>query len=782
MRRTLIACTVVFLSAAVAASASVLVAHKHRPAAAHGKHHKKTKPGRPSPKPALMIFGNARVEAGVGRAPAGLAEAFPFKDHSRGVATSIRVYIDAQNRAGNLFVGLYSNKDGHPHSRIASGSRRLPKAGAWNAIAIRPVAVRPGRTYWLVLLGERGTLSFRMRSHGACRRDLSDRSHMRSMPSSWKRGPHRSGCPLSAYVIGAAALQNSPVAISLLPDISTPPVISGPTLVGNSLTASPGVWSNAPTGFSYQWQSCNAGGKSCSNILAATGSTYTVAAGELDATLKVVVTATNNAGSGTASSIASGLVGPPGVRVFYISYSSGSDSNSGTSMSAPWQHAPGMNGCTASCASYAPATGDRFIFEGGDTWPNSAFPLMTESGLPLRSDYYGIETDWHTGPSFTPPIFSAGGSNITGHSDALDGFIDTASRDYVEVDGIQFTGWTASGLASGATCAVVDLGTDTNVTINRVLVTGMSIDSSGDAQQDNCAVALGNPNPPFGGSSILENSTITGGGNTYGIAAWMLANVENNAISGLPGMIYPAVPTGGTGTISGNLMYDCGYPSFPSGASNLHADMILVDVTGNPSTLYVHDNVLYNTNSQGGGECESMWLSNPGESDYVWNNVLYNLRGSGPLKLGDLSSTNGTAFVWDNTLEGAWDGTSSPNTSCVEGAHGTMVAVTVQNNLCVTNSGGISSGLTGSDTVGNNVVLTTSQANNDVSRGLLSNSPFQYALTGGSSPGVGAGANLSTDCSGALASVCSDTTYAGARSTVSRPGTTGWDAGAYQAP
>ena len=53
------------------------------------------------------------------------------------------------------------------------------------------------------------------------------------------------------------------------------------------------------------------------------------------------------------------------AATYYIDHDAGSDSNGGTSTSAPWQHCPGMYGWTGF---YTHATGDTFVFKGGVTW------------------------------------------------------------------------------------------------------------------------------------------------------------------------------------------------------------------------------------------------------------------------------------------------------------------------------------------------------------------------------------------------------------------------------
>src|SRR5207245_3898487 len=58
------------------------------------------------------------------------------------------------------------------------------------------------------------------------------------------------------------------------------PTISGTASVGNSLSAAGGSWTPAGTSSSYQWRQCDSSGSSCADIGGATGTSYTVVAGD----------------------------------------------------------------------------------------------------------------------------------------------------------------------------------------------------------------------------------------------------------------------------------------------------------------------------------------------------------------------------------------------------------------------------------------------------------------------------------------------------------------------
>jgi uncharacterized protein YukE len=97
---------------------------------------------------------------------------------------------------------------------------------------------------------------------------------------------------------------------ALLPSNTGLPSITGLLQDGGLLSAVTGSWTGTgPLSYSYQWQSCNSTGGSCSNITEAVASTLKLLSGAVGSTVRVVVTASNAAGSTSVTSPASGLVG-----------------------------------------------------------------------------------------------------------------------------------------------------------------------------------------------------------------------------------------------------------------------------------------------------------------------------------------------------------------------------------------------------------------------------------------------------------------------------------------
>jgi hypothetical protein len=94
---------------------------------------------------------------------------------------------------------------------------------------------------------------------------------------------------------------------SIPPGNTAPPAVSGTPQQGQALTASTGTWSPAPSTYAYQWQRSTDGGTTWTAISGATGSGYVPGAADLNALVRVQVTASNGYGPGVA---ASAPVGP----------------------------------------------------------------------------------------------------------------------------------------------------------------------------------------------------------------------------------------------------------------------------------------------------------------------------------------------------------------------------------------------------------------------------------------------------------------------------------------
>jgi hypothetical protein len=134
-------------------------------------------------------------------------------------------------------------------------------------------------------------------------------------------------CGDGALIVGIADSQNSDLHDGLFtsttqgcppgggkPVNTSLPAVSGTARVGQVLSASTGGWSGTPSpAYTYQWQLCN---PACADIPSQTSASLIVAAADVGAQVRVVVTATNPAGNAAADSsqvgpVQAAVVGPP---------------------------------------------------------------------------------------------------------------------------------------------------------------------------------------------------------------------------------------------------------------------------------------------------------------------------------------------------------------------------------------------------------------------------------------------------------------------------------------
>ncbi|MDQ1703249.1 MAG: large repetitive protein, partial [Frankiaceae bacterium] len=107
-----------------------------------------------------------------------------------------------------------------------------------------------------------------------------------------------------------------PAMVSLITDewkpvATAPPVVSGTPMDAQTLSTTDGTWNaSAAITYSYQWQRCDSSGANCADIAGATASTYLQTPADVGSTVRVVVTATNIAGTATQTSAVTPVVQP----------------------------------------------------------------------------------------------------------------------------------------------------------------------------------------------------------------------------------------------------------------------------------------------------------------------------------------------------------------------------------------------------------------------------------------------------------------------------------------
>jgi hypothetical protein len=377
--------------------AARLHAHHHRAAARGGRDNASAVRQATAFLPSAVLLGEEGVQRYADGLSAGQAEAFPFQARASGVTAVAHVYIDSQNTATHLIVGLYSAAGGRPAALLTAGSLAFPLAGAWNAVPVADVGLTSGTSYWLAVLGTGGTLRYRDRLTGSCQGVTSAQTNLAALASAWRTGKSWWTCPVSAYVTANNPLvpvEPAPPLEEPKPPVETPPPaptnmaspqVSGTPTEGHKLTASTGTWAGSPSSYAYQWQDCSSTGTRCANVSAASGSNYTLTAGDVGHTLRAMVTASNSSGSTAASSANTEVVAaeppppppPPLAPVnSVLPVVSGSvvegqtlSATTGTWSGSPTSYAYQWEDCSTSgeaCANVSGATGSSYTLVSGD--------------------------------------------------------------------------------------------------------------------------------------------------------------------------------------------------------------------------------------------------------------------------------------------------------------------------------------------------------------------------------------------------------------------------------
>ncbi len=145
------------------------------------------------------------------------------------------------------------------------------------------------------------------------------------------------------------------------------------------MTVQSGSWSGTnPIVLSYQWKRCDTSGANCAAISGATAQTYSPAAADVGATLRIAVTATNSSGTATALSDPSGVVSAVNAPLNQAAPSISGTSQQGatlTAVSGSWSGATPISygylwgRCDAqgaNCVTIGGATGQTYVLTASD--------------------------------------------------------------------------------------------------------------------------------------------------------------------------------------------------------------------------------------------------------------------------------------------------------------------------------------------------------------------------------------------------------------------------------
>lgn len=486
---------------------------------------------------------------------------------------------------------------------------------------------------------------------------------------------------------------------------------------------------------------------------------------------------------------------PSGItQCFYADYVNGSDSNAGTSESAPLQHLPGMTGCAKNCSAITPSAGEGFILRGGITWPNASLGwYWIWSGTGTTSSpgctgpgciYIGVDPTWYSGSAWARPILNAGGTTVASTSGSINTIFGCYCN-YIVFDNIELTGLYWSGTPSYGSSVNIGLtggdpGIGTNDTFEHLYIHGWSHGTSASGTVESpCGFDGDTGDPNNNANTILEYSVISGADTDKASC--------NGAVFGSP----PYIAYNVFEYVASAMVIDSPVA--------VHDNIIQNVVTSFDSTA--HENALEENFSQNtlvynnvfrhiGSGSLTLWLApDSGYTAYVFNNVIYDTDVGNVIDLAASlkTGTSGKVVFWNNTVECGQD--SAPDAVCVANINSALTAVTLQNNHFITNIGSYWSTNGPTPLLGNNLLQTKSVANG---QGYTSSQVYAFSPTAAyptnSTPGQGSSATSLCSASGVTA-CSSDTTYGvvynTTNHTVSTPGRTSsaWknppDIGAY---
>lgn len=250
----------------------------------------------PAAASADALVGNTTTEPTQAGTKSGVVRADQFTAAESGTSATMSLELSG-NPDKTLYLGVYGDNNGAPGGLLARGSTATTGSG-WTTATVSGAGIVSGGKYWLAIMGTGSwAVSYRDAWTPKCKTVITA-SGKTSLPGSWPGTASSDTRCLSLYLSGSG----TPPAPSgpVRPRNSTLPAISGTLQAGDTLTASTGTWTgDTPMSFSYKWSD------------GATGKTDALTSADVGQSVSVSVTATNDAGSVSATSASVGPVTAP---------------------------------------------------------------------------------------------------------------------------------------------------------------------------------------------------------------------------------------------------------------------------------------------------------------------------------------------------------------------------------------------------------------------------------------------------------------------------------------
>ena len=506
------------------------------------------------------------------------------------------------------------------------------------------------------------------------------------------------------------------------------------------------------------------------------------------------------------------------ATTYYVA-ANGSDSNSGTSKTAPWQHAPGMSTATGLASSTTINPGDSIIFRGGDAWhfgnsvltPFTGYKdgawSFTSSGTSVNCNlnasagtivttsciYIGVDQTWFSGSSWARPQFNMDNpiTNASPSSCVYDDSIITPivfNGQYLIIDNLEILGycWNVTTVFGQV------VGIQANDEIKNSYWHGWSMGATatgcGSCDSDEYWAIGGNTVGSWPNYVRIDHNVFDGSDSTYGNLPVAPGNatggifltggeLDHNVLNHVSnGMKYDAAIL-----IHDNLFENMSEPI----AGGTHGNVMEWGPSNYTVSTYYYNNTVRATNE---GETVDMYpgAATSSKSGYIFNNVMTGPNGNPTncyMVEGDGTGGPGLTQVFNNT---------SDSPCSFRSLRGSSTGVYQNNHLIgfsgFSGAGGFANMTTNTDN-GNEVLQAESAAN---AQGYVNGN--NYAPTLISNATVGTGGNLTSICYGmdntvawaACQSGIAGVTYNTANHTAAdntpsaRPVIGPWDVGAYQ--
>jgi hypothetical protein len=481
------------------------------------------------------------------------------------------------------------------------------------------------------------------------------------------------------------------------------------------------------------------------------------------------------------------------ATTYYVDYSSGNDSNNGTTKSTPWQRAPGMIGCASACSAATINPGDSVILKGGVTWPNGTMPWQINvSGASGNNVYWGVDQTWYTGGGWTRPILNGGGTAVGGNNDFI-----VLYGSYMTVDNFEMTGLYCLASSPYGDSSYINATQSTYSIVQNTYMHGWVNQTSA---TDSCTGILSDSHSPSYDVGNVYQQNVIDGSDTAAVIAdpsctgaclgtldafWYGPIVRNNVVNQVSNGY-----VGGAQEFSGNLI-----ENVRVSAGGNHENGFENNSDPCATGLLFFNNVIRHTTGV------NIWIAPTGgacATTYAFNNITYNTTAGNVWDVAyslNTPSTGGTYYAFNNTIECGPDGSASQVcTGCPSPSSGSCH---FENNHLITSSANPIYVCGGNCTKTTNLAQTQSAAN---AAGYTASQTNAFSPRSGSSPTVGAGTNIDSSLCAAVAAIlasagtaCQNATaysvaYNSTNHTASIPGLTlnarpssgAWDVGAYQ--